>query len=209
MNKGFAIIAPILIVLAIGLVLIPKQKDNKELTPFELLSEVHDNTRFVSTDKIAELIIGADPSLLLVDVRTAKDYTYFSLDGAINIPFDSLITEGSIATVSDPNKRVVLFSNSDIVAEQAYMIYKRLGVKNLLIMQGGLNRWFQTIIKPSAPHQNESQAEFDLYTFRLAAKQFFTGASTPVTGPANKPNAKKPIKVKTQPVAKQAAEGGC
>lgn len=209
MNKGFAIIAPILLVLAIGLVLIPKQKDDKELTPFELLTEVHDNTRFISTDKIAELMIGADPSLLLVDVRPMNDYTYFSLDGAINIPFDSLLNEGSIATVSDPNKRVVLFSNSDIRAEQAYMLYKRLGVKNLLIMQGGLNQWFQTIIKPIAPNQNESQAAFDLYAFRLAAKQFFTGASTPVAGSADKPNAKKPIKVKTQPVAKQAAEGGC
>lgn len=209
MNKGFAIIAPLLLVLAVGLVLIPKQKDNKELTPIELLAEVHDNTRFISTDKIAELIIGGDPSLLLVDVRPMNDYSYYSLDGALNIPFDSLLNESAIATVSDPNKRVVLFSNSDIAAEQAYMLYKRLGVKNLLIMQGGLNQWFQTIIKPEAPHQNESKAAFDLYAFRLAAKQYFTGASTTGTASTDKPIVKKPVKVNTQPVAKQAAEGGC
>jgi hypothetical protein len=209
MNKGFAIIAPILLVLAIGLVLLPKQKDDKELTPNELMAEVHDNTRFISTDKIAELMIASDPSLLLVDVRPVKDYLYFTLDGAVSVPFDSLLNENSLGMVSDASKRVVLFSNSDILAEQAFMLYKRAGVSNLLIMQGGLNRWFETIIKPTVPLQSASQDAFDLYAFRLAAKQFFTGASVGVPTPKTDASPKKPVKVTTQPVAKQAAEGGC
>ncbi len=208
MNKGFAIIAPVLLVLALGLLMMPKGQNSRELNPTQLLAEVNDQTRFLTTDQVAANIIRKDPSMQLVDVRKPADFEVFSLQGAINIPLDSLLNPQYAAIIDDQNKQTVFYSNADILSEQAFLLCRRAGMKNVMVLKGGLNSWFNTIIKPVAPSQSASRAEFELYSSRLAARQFFTGAST-VAPSAAAQKSKEPVKVNLKPVAKKEAEGGC
>ncbi len=53
----------------------------------------------------------------------------------------------------------------------------RLGYKNLYVLRGGMNEWYTCIMNPSEPDETSASEEFDLYSFRLAASQYFKGGS--------------------------------
>ncbi len=207
-NKGFYYLAPVLLILALGLVLLPKSKKSREVNPRHLLLEINDQTRFATTDEVASAIINKDPFYQLVDVRTPAEFSAYSLKDAVNIPLADLLKPEYRETLDQTSRRIIFFSNNDIYAEQAWMLCRRQGFRNIFVMKGGLNAWMQTIINPAEPAVTASKEDFELYEFRKGASQFFVG-SPEISLPAK--DAEKPkAKVKVAPVAKPAAaEGGC
>lgn len=211
MNIRYLALAGLMLIAGAGLLLLPMQQNTEELDPEVLLAELNDDTRYFSTDEVAQKIIDQDPSILPVDVRSPEEYEAFSLEGAINIPFEDLLQEDNLALLQDDRRGLVLYSNGDLRAEQAWLICRRMGLTHLHIMRGGLNRWTETILLPEPPPQTASQEEFDLYETRLGARQYFTGIN-PV--PQNmeegmvekeKPETVLPVKRQKQSVI----EGGC
>jgi sulfur-carrier protein adenylyltransferase/sulfurtransferase len=176
-SRTYFILASLLAGLAFILVLLPKTTRNKEIQPEVLLNEIIDPARFVNPDYIAERLINEDPSLLLIDVRTPDYFSKFSLPGAINIPFSVIGNEDWESDLNQKEKDMVLFSNDDIFADQAWIICTRMGYKNLYVMKGGLNKWYTDILSPTEPSETAPKEEFELYSFRKAASQYFTGAS--------------------------------
>lgn len=175
MNVRYIFFAVLLLVLGAGLFLLPEQTNTYEMAPEKLHAELFDQTRYVSTDEVAERIINQDPSLFLIDVRMADYYLEFSLPGAANIPLEEILSPNWEDYLAQEFMDIVFYSNGDIYAEQAWVLANRMGYENLYIMKGGLNCWFETIIKPVMPEQTESNTEFDLYGFRKGASQYFTG----------------------------------
>lgn len=175
MNVRYIFFAALLVVLGAGLFLLPEKTNTNEMAPEKILSELFDQTRYISTDEVAERIINQDPSLFLIDVRMADFYSEFSLLGAANIPLEELLMPDWEGYLAQEFVDIVFYSNGDIYAEQAWMLANRMGYENLYIMKGGLNCWFETIIKPEMPDQTASNTEFDLYEFRKGASQYFTG----------------------------------
>ena len=176
MNVRYIFFAALLFILGAGLLLIPEKTNINEKAPEQLHSELFDQTRYISTDEVAERIINQDPSLFLIDVRMADFYLEFSLPRAANIPLEELLMPDWEDYLAQEFVDIVFYSNGDIYAEQAWMLANRMGYENLYIMKGGLNCWFETIIKPVMPDQTASNTEFDLYEFRKGASQYFTGA---------------------------------
>jgi rhodanese-related sulfurtransferase len=204
MNKTYIILASVLVLLGIGLVFLKANTNKDELNPEKLLTEINENTRYISTDELAKRIIESDPSVQLIDVRPAKEASKFMLQGAINIPLADLLNEDSQAVFGQDGKDFIFYSNDDIFANQAWTITRRLGIKNLHVLKGGLNYWAETILQPVAPAATEPQEAFDLYQARLGASQFFTGATLEVK--KSEPLEKIDLKPKTK--TKQV-EGGC
>ncbi len=203
MNKNYIFLMGLLIILAAGLLVLPVKNNSKELDPESLMWDIVQPTRYISTDEVAKMIIEHDPLLMLVDVRNEDEYQSFSLSNAMNIPVDSFAIPyvKNALTVEDEN--IVFYSNDDLKADQAWVIGKRMGLKNIYVMKGGLNCWIQTIIQPQAPDQNASAAEFDLYAFRKGASIFFTGSEIQTND-----NIQVDVKVTRKKKAK-VAEGGC
>ena len=209
MNKGFYYLAPVMLILALGLLVLPGRKNLHESRPQQLLAEVNDQTRFLTTDQVARAIINKDPYFVFVDVRKPADFQQFSLEGAINIPLADILNPGSQAELERGDRRLVFFCNGDILSEQAWLLLRRKGMKNIFVMKGGLNHWFSTIIKPPKPGSTASAAEHSQYQTRMAASQFFTGAGTvPAAVSAPETAAKKEVKLQSVP-KKNSAEGGC
>ena len=204
MNIKYIISAALLIVLGVILAFLPEKQHNTEIGPNKLLSELNDNTRFVSTDDVADLIIKAIPSVQLIDVRPAKEYNKFSLPNAINIPLDSILLPDWEAYIDQEGVKTIFFSNGTVYASQAWMLSRRQGFSNIFIMKGGLNRWIETIMQPKEPDQTASTTDIALYQFRKAAGQYF-GGGTQVTS-SSKKKKKKVVKKRKR---KAAAEGGC
>lgn len=204
MNRNYIILAILFLILASGLLLLPERENYKQISPGELMRDVVQTTRYLTTDQVAQMIIEGDPTLELVDVRNEYDYSEYSLPRAINVPLDSILAEDYMGYFGIEDMNVVFFSNDDIKADQAWVIAKRLGFKSLYVMKGGLNCWINTIIQPSSPAETASKEEFELYEFRKGASLFFTGAE--ISAPAT--NGEKAITV-TRKKKGSVAEGGC
>ena len=86
MNRNYFLLTILMLVLAFGTLFLTKEKELTQIEPDELMREIIQPTRYVSSDQIARMIIKKDPSLMLVDVRSEDEFSEFSLPGPINIP---------------------------------------------------------------------------------------------------------------------------
>jgi rhodanese-related sulfurtransferase len=176
MNKNYILLMAILILLGGGLVMLPSKNVSQGLNPEKLMWDVVQPTRYLTSDEVAKMIIERDPLLKLVDVRPKSEYEQYSLTKAFNLPLDSLINPATKEFFLMGKENIVFYSNDDLTSDQAWVIAKRLGYKNIYVLKGGLNNWFNTIILPTAPPESASTEELNQYAFRQGASMYFTGA---------------------------------
>jgi sulfur-carrier protein adenylyltransferase/sulfurtransferase len=204
MNKTYILLASVLILLGVGLVFLKTNPDNKAITPQKLLTELNENTRYISTDNLARRMIEGDPSIQLVDVRTADEARTFMLRGAVNIPLSDLLKTDSRSFFEQEGKDFIFYSNDEMLSNQAWTLARRIGINHLFVLKGGLNCWVETILQPKEPAQTENQEAFDIYQARLGARQYFTGATLEIKKSQSAENVDLKPKTKTKKV-----EGGC
>ncbi|MEL0456712.1 rhodanese-like domain-containing protein [Flavobacteriaceae bacterium SZ-1-7] len=207
----YKIMAAILVVLAGGLVLLPKYQKQEGIKSEALLNHAISPERYISTDQISDKLISRDPSFILVDVRDEASYNDYTLPNAINIPLAKLFDDNSAPYLNQDQFDVVFFSNDNFHADQAWILCYRLGYKNLRVLKGGLNQWFNTIINPKIPSEDMPAEDFELYSTRKAASMFFGVAyqdqNVEKDMAISKPAPKKIITVAKK--KKRPVEGGC
>jgi len=208
-RRRYRILAAILIILSGGLVLLPKYQKNVGIKPETFLLNLMSPERYISTDFLANSLISKDPSILLIDVRSAKEYSDFSLPNATNIPLSAILKPDNETYLDQDGYKVIFYSNDNFFADQAWLIAKRFGYNNIFVLKGGLNAWFNTILNPEMPKTSDSELEFQKYNTRKAAAMFFgIGAVNTLNSNAATPNIapKKIILTKTK---KKTTGGGC
>ena len=206
MNKRYLFLAVVVVLLGIGMLFMPGTNDNKQVNPELLLSAIDDPSRFLTTDDITDRLVKQDPALLLLDVRPASEFGSFSIPGSVNLPVDSLLSAPAMEMLKQDAKDKVFCSNSDVTANQAWIISKRLGIKRIYVMQGGINQWFNTIVKDTKPAESASSKTIELYQFRVAACQHFYGSPEMTAAP--KTEVKKTVTV-VKKASGAASGGGC
>lgn len=197
---------PVFLMVGLGLVLVilPPKKSYNEMQPEELLRQINSSSRFITTDEIAERMIEKDPSLLLIDVRSFENYLSFTLPGAINIPLEEILNPEQLNIILQEGMDFVFFSNGSILSDQAWILANRKGLKNIYIMKGGINEWFDNFFVNTAPGESAPVSAQELYQFRKGVRQFFTGGDVQAAPQTTTET------IKLEPKAKKsAAEGGC
>jgi rhodanese-related sulfurtransferase len=207
MNKRYLLLAGIIISLGVGILFMPAKDNAKQMQPELLLAAIDDPSRFLTTDDITDRLVKKDPALLLIDVRPTDQHKAFAIPGAINIPIDSLLTASAEEILNQKGMDKVFYSNTDVTSDQAWMIRKRIGQQRIYVLQGGINRWFSTIVKAEKPDETAPQEAMELYQFRMAACQHFFGSPEMATAPKVTPEKKKVTVSKKAPEA--ASGGGC
>jgi rhodanese-related sulfurtransferase len=177
----------------------------------QLLVEIKNGQQYINPEEVAEMLIQADPSIQLIDVRTPDDFMIFSLPGAINIPLESILIKENEDLLNQDIKTNVFYSNGTLQANEAWMITRQLGFKNNYVLMGGLNYWIESIANPTKPSASSPNEELARYNFRLAAGRALganqtEGISTEISkdNKALTPSIPKIEKKKKKPVA-----GGC
>ena len=209
MKRREVLIMVLLLVGSIITMFLPNTKAHKHIIGSkQLLYEVNSQGRYITTDEVAKMIMEKDPSLLLIDIRSPKEYKKFTLDGAMNIPFDKIMDDDNKDYFDQDVYTTVLFSNGSSLADQAWLRLRSYDYKGNKVMKGGLNQWYQTIINPQKPADDVLTAQAEkAYLFRKGAQVYFTGA-TPVSSSATsakpKPSGKPIVKRK-----KKEVSGGC
>lgn len=204
MIKKYFIPIVLLVGLGLVLVLLPPKKSYNEVQPEELLRQITSPSRFITPDIVADRLIKKDPSMLLVDVRTAEEYLEYTLPGALNIPLQDIFLPEKQELLTMKGLEFVFFSNGDILADQVWILCKRKGLQNIFVMKGGLNEWFNSFFLLQPPPEASSAEEIELYQFRNGVRQYFTGGETEVA-----PQQEVESISVTPKTKKSAAEGGC
>jgi len=204
MKMKYIVPAGFLVLLSFILLFLPERDSTEQISPKDLLVEINDNSRYLSTDMIAKRMVEEDPSLFLIDVRSIYDYEEFTLPGAFSIPLNEILDETWDDYLNQEGMDIVFFSNADVLADQAWILTKRMKRENILVMKGGLNEWFRTIIKPAPPPETAPQEAFDLFQFRRGACQYFLGGGNIVIPDSDTEQVQVSRKKK-----KTVIEGGC
>ncbi len=205
MKKISIIILSIMFLLGLWAAFLPNVKPHLEkVKNKDLAILINYHQRYLTVDDVAKALMQKDRFLLLVDVRNPEQYKSYTLPGAINMPVDSILNPSNLQILSGSNVyNIVFFSNGTSLADKAWLIATATGIKNLHVLKGGLNAWFNQLLQPKRPPDWAKQAEFKKYEFRKAAARFFTGATT-----AEQSSSKAPVKVQV-PVKKKQVGGGC
>lgn len=200
----FVFLAP----LALMLAFVPENTTKPyKLTAQQLLQEVNEGIQFTSPDDVAKLIVSQDPTILLVDVRSADEFENFHLEGAINIPLTDLLNPEWESYLDQDVRTNIFYCNGSTKSNQAWMITRQLGYRNCLVMQGGLNYWFETIMNPTAPGDLSADDMLAKYDFRKGASKVFGGGATEALAPAAANP--KPLPAIVPKPAKKKIKGGC
>jgi sulfur-carrier protein adenylyltransferase/sulfurtransferase len=207
MNKRYLLLTGIILALGVGILLMPAKDTAKQTQPELLLAAIDDQSRFLTTDDITDRLVKKDPALMLIDVRPESQFRAFSIPGANNIPVDSLLSASAQEMLNQKEMDKVFYSNADVTSDQVWIICKRMKLQRIYVMQGGVNKWFNTIIKAEKPAESAPSEALDLYQFRMAACQHFFGSPEMAAAPKADTDKKKVNVVKKASGA--ASGGGC
>ena len=175
------------------------------------LSMVADNSvNSVTVQELSNWIIQGKMDYRLVDLRKTADYNEY------NIPSSECVSMSSL-TKSDlmRNEKIILYSDDDIVASQAWFILKSDGYKSVSILKKGMEAWKNEIVFPSCNCGEHSTAELkQLHDKKAEVAKFFGGVlqadgGSNSTVKKNLPKLKAPKKVVLKTSRKKPAREGC
>jgi rhodanese-related sulfurtransferase len=149
-----------------------KSPNCSRFTPEKLLIEALRTDRYISLDELAEKVISEDPTYILVDIRDKKQFESYCLPGSINIPFEKLLDNEYSDFKSEAYIKVI-YSNSTLLSDRAWILLRRKGCKSIKVLDGGLNEFFTTLMDPPKPLETDPEKEFEKYRFRKAAAVYF------------------------------------
>ncbi len=205
--KALTILATIVIPLGLIIAAVPENTTKQyKLTAEELLEEVKSGTQFMYPDDVADMIIQKDPTLQLIDVRSADEYEKFNLPNSINIPLVDVLNEEWEEYIDQEVKLNVFYSNGTNDANQAWMITRQLGYENNYVLQGGVNYWAETIMNPEAPKTGSPNEEIIKYNLRKGAGMALGGAAIETQTTTKAAGPKPPIAKRKK---KKSVQGGC
>ena len=204
------ILTAVLLLLGVIIAAVPKNTTTPyKLSAAQILDELKSGTQYLEPEQVAQMLVEKDPYLQLIDIRPQNEFEKFSLQGAINIPLDNLLSAEYTETFDQDVKLNVFYGNGTTQANEAWMLLRQIGYKNIYVLRGGLNYWAEAILNPSAPQGISSNDDLARYDFRRGAGQALGGGemSSAQTAPAGGAKAKVPGPAPAG--KKKKVAGGC
>lgn len=210
--KKLNIIAIVLVSLGLIIAFVPKESVKPlKISEKQIASELKEKAFYISADDVAKMLVEKDPSLKLVDIREAAEFQKFSLPNATNLSLTDVVSDEWAEFMNQDKYTIVLYSNGNVDAVQAWMLCRQKGYENIYVLQGGMNYWYETILNPQKPTDLIADEEIAKYEFRKAAGIALGGGvagdSTQKAATTVKTTAPKPLAAPAK--KKKGASGGC
>ncbi len=203
-KQTYALATVVMVILAFIVLFIPaERKFSGSLTYAKEINIVlNDESRFIHTDELAFNLMHHEFTPQLVDIRSPEDYASFALPDAMNIPLEDILAP-QWREYFHLHDEVIIYSNSGVITEDAYVLLYQAGINNVRILQGGLNEFFTLIFAENHEELNPNDPVYkhkvDMYRFRAKAAKYFQGAESSTKAKITAPITPKII----------AVEGGC
>lgn len=136
----------------------------------ELASLIQQEADHLTVEALADQMIAGTVDFRLIDVRPAEAYAKGTIVGAENIPLAELVK-----TDFDPREKLVLFTDGQTHAAEAWIFLQARGMKSVYVLLGGLDAWHDEVLFPIVQDPNHPDD-----ARRIARARAFGG--TPMTG---------------------------
>jgi len=120
-------------------VLPPSFADSSNFSVESLGSVKSNGVRHVNAIE-AQALIDSVPDIVIVDVRTPKEFKKSHIEGAINIDFYASSFKSKVSKL-DPSKTYLIHCQTGIRSGRSVPIMLKHGIKNLVHMDGGFRQW--------------------------------------------------------------------
>jgi rhodanese-related sulfurtransferase len=212
--KKLNILAIVMLSLGLILAFVPKEAMKSEkVSQKQIISELKEKAYFITADALAAMLVEKDPTVKLVDVRDAFEFQKYSLPNATNLNIENIVSDEWSEFMNQDKYTIVIYSNGNVDAVEAWMLCRMKGYENIFVLQGGLNNWYETILNPQKPASTMADEELAKYEFRKAAGSSLGGVAGDSASavPAKMAGSEAP---KPKPAAgaakkKKGASGGC
>ncbi|MGB9851765.1 MAG: rhodanese-like domain-containing protein [Candidatus Kapaibacteriota bacterium] len=121
----------------------PTKATYMRIDPKELSLEINSPSKFIAPVELAEEIISGHEFFTLVDLRNPSEYEKGTIPGAINLSAKDLFE-----SYLQRNQKIILFSEEDTKALNAWIALKSQGYKNVLVLKGGYQGWQNEVLFP-------------------------------------------------------------
>ncbi len=121
----------------------PSNKNVIDVNAKEMALATVKNQDRIDAMILADWLIKENADYTLVDLRTEKEFSEYSIPNSVNIPIESLLTSDLMR-----NQKILLYGNDDVASAQAWFILKSSNYKAVYILKGGMNAWKNEILFP-------------------------------------------------------------
>ena len=118
--------------------LLSKADDNSFIAKYEI--------KKMNLDEFAFRVMDKDVSVQIIDLRTQKEYNEAFLPNSINLTLANLFEKDAEKTLSISSRKYVFVANDELAEKKGAMIAQELGFSNVMILEGGLNRFNSEIL---------------------------------------------------------------
>lgn len=168
-------ISVLLFLLSLILALLPLSANRSfNAKPDRLLSEVLNEDASFTADQVAEFIVREDPSVQLIDLRSAEAFRNEAIPGAVNIPYATFISSDPDIWLNNKRVRSIFYSTGDIESDYALVYARGMGYDNSYVMAGGITEWKRTVTQTKFTGDRITARENALYETRRRAGEMFT-----------------------------------
>ncbi len=168
------------------------------------------NVNSISVNELADWIIQGKMDYRLIDLRSQDEYDEYNIPTSESVSMSSL-TKAEIKR----NEKIILYSEDDLIAAQAWFILNANGFKSVSIIDDGMEDWKENIVFPSCNcGENPTTEQKQLHAKKVEIAKFFGGAMQEDGGGSSKvkkdlPKLKAPKKVTLKTNRKKPAREGC
>lgn len=171
-----------------------------------LIQEINNQSHYISPDEVAHWVIDKDPSFQVIDIRSKEDYEKYHIPGSVWIPLANLLSEEG-KEMLDPEKTIILASNGNSKAAQAWVLLKEAGYNDVYVLLGGMNYWVEVFTNPQKPKGSYTDEEVFAYQFRQAAGPVLMGTQVATNANTEIAQPKKVVKRRRKKPSKKVDEG--
>jgi len=202
-NLGFGV----LVIMAIILAFSPVDDIKVEkVTTQDLIHQLHNQSNYMQAEEVAHMIIDKDPSFQVIDIRTVEDYKKYHIPGSASIPIEALFDDETADIIED-EKTLILVSNGNTKAGQAWLLMRSHGYQDLFVLHGGMNHWVNVFGNPQRPKAGAFDDEIFAFQFRKSAGPVMMGTNGVMESSESEIDKPKPVKRKRKKAKKKIDEG--
>jgi rhodanese-related sulfurtransferase len=170
--------------------------------PSKVLIQSLDESSFFTVDQVARFVVSEDSSVRLIDLRPEEEFRSFNIPGSINMPYSELIQKEPESYLASGETKNIFYSNNDLVSNYAFIMAKGMNFRNVYVMKGGMNEWFDKIMNSRFSGQKITARENALFETRTRARTLFTEINS-------LPDSLKQKLIESKHLAAKKLDGGC
>lgn len=123
----------------------------------------------MTSDELAYRLLDEDPSLQVIDVRSAGEFDKMTLPRAVNCTAANMFSKESSEILSVKKKRRVFIADNELDERRADIVAHSLGIENTCVLKGGLTEFASSILWYKSPASITDDQTADTDRFRLRA----------------------------------------